>query len=149
MLAEQVAKMPGEATLTSRERRERALLSMSVADPEAGREVLGRLTPEHLSSPRVGRALEWLKAHLDKPLDGLPREDEELVGMVTQLVMSAEREPASRESMEMNFLLLEQRRIEDRITEAEEKGDFKGRAELNRERAALVERITHPESLAS
>jgi len=51
--------------------------------------------------------------------------------------------------MEMNFLLLEQRRIEDRITEAEENGDFKGRAELNRERAALVERITHPESLAS
>jgi DNA primase len=149
MLAEQVGKIPGEATLTSRERRERSLLAMSIADPEAGREVLERLTPEHLSSPRVGRALEWLKGHLDQPLAGLPRSDEELVGMVTQLVMSAEREPASRESMEINFLLLEQRRIEDRISEAEEKGDFEGRAELNRERAALVERIAHPERLAS
>jgi DNA primase len=148
-LAEQVAKVPGEATLTSRERRERALLAMSIADPVAGQEVLGRLTPEHLSSPRVERALEWLREHLERPLDGLPRGDEELVGTVTQLVMSAEREPASREAMEMNFLLLEQRRIEDQISAAEQEGDFEGRAELNRERAALVEQIAHPERLAS
>jgi hypothetical protein len=51
--------------------------------------------------------------------------------------------------MEMNFLLLEQRRIEDRISEAEASGDFEGRAELNRERAALIEQIAHPERLAS
>ena len=68
---------------------------------------------------------------------------------MTQLVMSAEREPASREAMELNFLLLEQRRIEDRISAAEREGDFEGRAELNRERAALVEQIAHPERLAS
>ena len=49
----------------------------------------------------------------------------------------------------MNFLQLEQRRIEDQIGEAEEKGDYERRAELNRERAALVERITRPERLAS
>ncbi len=149
MRAEQAGRIPGEATLTSRERRERALLAMSIADPKGGREVLERLTPEHLSSPRVGRALEWLRENLDEPLAGLPPEDEELVGLVTQLVMSAEREPASRDAMELNFLLLEQRRIEDRISAAEREGDFEGRAELNRERAALVEQIAHPERLAS
>jgi DNA primase len=140
---------PGDGALTSRERRERALLAMCIADPKEGREVLERLTPEHLSSPLVGRALEWLRAHLEEPLAGLPREDEELVALITQLVMTAEREPASGEAMEMNFLQLEQRRIEGQIGEAEEKGDYELRAELNRERAALVERIAHPERLAS
>jgi DNA primase len=146
---EEIGDAEGAGTLTSRERRERALLAMCIAEPKEGREVLGRLTPEHLSSPLVGRALEWLRAHLDQPLAGLPREDEELVALITQLVMSAEREPASGEAMEMNFLQLEQRRVEDQIGEAEEKGDFERRAELNRQRAALVERIAHPERLAS
>jgi DNA primase len=141
--------VPGDGALTSRERRERALLAMCIADPKEGREVLERLTPGHLSSPLVGRALDWLRAHLEEPLAGLPRDDEELVALITQLVMTAEREPASGEAMEMNFLQLEQRRIEGQIGEAEEKGDYERRAELNRERAALVERITRPERLAS
>ena len=139
----------GGGTLTSRERRERALLAMCIAEPKAGRGVLERLTDEHLSSPLAGRALEWLRPHLDEPLAGLPREDDELVALITQLVMSAEREPASEAAMEMNFLQLEQRRVEDQIGEAEKKGDFERGAELNRERAALVERIAHPERLAS
>jgi DNA primase len=135
----------GDAALTPRERRERALLAMCIADPKAGRELLDRLTPEHLSSPLTGRALEWLRGHLDQPLAGLPREDEELVSLITQLVMTAEREPTSGEAMEMNFLLLEQRRLEDLISEAEEKGDHQRSAELHRERAAMVERIARPE----
>jgi hypothetical protein len=135
----------GDSALTPRERRERALLAMCIADPKAGRELLDRLTPEHLSSPLAGRALEWLRGHLEEPLAGLPREDEELVSLITQLVMTAEREPTSGEAMEMNFLLLEQRRLEDLIGEAEEKGDHQRSAELHRERAALGERIMRPE----
>lgn len=131
-------------TLTPRERRERALLAMCVSDPKAGREVLGRLTPEHLS-PLGVRAAGWLSAHLDQPLAGLPREDEELVALVTQLVMTAEREPASQEAMDMNFLLLEQLRLRDRIAEAEAEGDATRRAELHREHAAVGERIQRPE----
>jgi DNA primase len=140
---------PDSPALTSRERRERALLAMCIAEPKVGREVLNRLTPEHLSSPQAIAALEWLREHLEEPLAGLPREDEGLVALVTQLVMSAEREPASEAAMEMNFMQLEQRRIEDQIGEAERKGDYERRAELNRERAELVERIAHPERLAS
>jgi DNA primase len=136
----------GGAALTPRERRERALLAMCIAEPKAGRAYLDRLTPEHLSSPPVGRALEWVRDHLDEPLAGLPREDEELVGLVTQLVMTAEREPASEGAMEINFLLLEQRRLEGEIAEADEKGDHNRSADLHRQRAALVERIARPET---
>ncbi len=138
------AQSEATGTLTPRERRERALLAMCVSDPKAGRELLERLTPEHLS-PLGARAAGWLSAHLDAPLAGLPREDEELVSLVTQLVMTAEREPASRDAMEMNFLLLEQLRLRDRIAEAEAEGDDKRGAELHREHAAVGERIQRPE----
>ena len=47
--------------------------------------------------------------------------------------------------MELNFLLLEQRRLEDEIAAAGERGDYERRAALSRERAALVERIAHAE----
>ena len=43
--------------------------------------------------------------------------------------------------MELNFLLLEQRRLEAEIAAAGEAGDYERRAALSRERAALVERI--------
>jgi DNA primase len=134
----------GGATLTSRERRERALLAMCIGEPESGRAYLERLGPEHVSAV-AARALEWLRGHLEQPLAGLPREDQELVSLMTQLVMLAEREPASEEAMELNFLQLEQRRLEERIEAAGESGDYERRAELNRERAALVERIKHAE----
>ena len=43
------------AELTSRERRERALLAMCIALPEEGREYLGRLTDAHLSPTGAAR----------------------------------------------------------------------------------------------
>jgi hypothetical protein len=132
-------------TLTPRERRERALLAMCLSDRAVGAEMLARLTPEHLSSPLAARALEWIRAHLDEPLAGLPQEDPELVSLVTQLVMSAQREPASRDAIEMNFMLLEQRRIEDQIRAAEKAGEVERSAELRRERAELGEKIMRPE----
>ena len=133
------------SALTPRERRERALLAMCIAEPASGKEYLERIEAEHLSSPVATRALEWLRGHLEQPLAGLPREDEELVSLVTQLVMIAERDPASDEAMELNFLQLEQRRLETRIEEAGQSGDYERRAALSRERAELVERIKHAE----
>jgi hypothetical protein len=47
--------------------------------------------------------------------------------------------------MELNYLLLEQRRLEGEIAAAGERGDYERRAALSRERAALVERIAHSE----
>ena len=134
--------------LSVRERRERALLSMCIASPAEGREFLGRLTPEHLSSPVVGRAREWLLSHLGDPLTGLPREDDELVSLVTNLKMQSEREPVARDAMELNFLQLEQVVLEGRIDAAQQKGGDPP-VELHRRRAELVERIAHWETASA
>jgi hypothetical protein len=105
---------------------------------------LERLGPDHLS-PAAGRASEWLKGHLEDPLSGLPREDEELVNLITEIVMTSQREPATPDAMELNYLQLEQRRVEDLISRASEEGEDQRVAELTRGRAELVERIAHAE----
>jgi DNA primase len=137
-----VAPRGGE--LTSRERRERALLAMCVARPEEGREYLERLTDEHLS-PSGAKAASWLREHLRDPASNLPHDDDRLAGLVAELVILSREEPASAEAMELNYLLLEQRRLESEIATAGEADDYERRAALSRERAALVERIARTE----
>jgi DNA primase len=140
------AKSPQPAPPVSvRDRRERALIAMCIASPAEGSEFLERLTPEHLSSPLTARALEWARGHLDDPMAGLPREDEALVSLVTQLVMDSRREPSSREAMELNFLQLEQAMVEDRLAEAQSGGGDPP-VDLQRRRAELAERIAHWET---
>jgi len=136
----QAPKPRQAAELTSRERRERALLAMCVALPVEGHDYLARLTDAHLS-PTGLRAAAWLREHPEDPASNLPHDDAELSGLITELVMTAREEPASHESMELNYLLLEQRRLEAEIAAAGERGDYERRAALSRERASLVERI--------
>ncbi len=135
------------AELTSRERRERALLAMCIAIPAEGRESLARLTEAPLS-PTGLRVAAWLREHPDDPASNLPHDDGELAGLIAELVIMSREEPASHEAMELNFLLLDQRRIEAEIAAAGERGDYERRAALSRERAALVERIAHAEHSA-
>jgi len=132
--------------LSARERRERALIAMCIGSPAEGREFLDRLTPEHLSSPLTARALEWTRGHLEEPMAGLPRDDEDLVSLVTQIVVTARREPASRDAMELNFLQLEQAMVEDQLAEAQ-KGGGDPPVDLQRRRAELAERIAHWETV--
>jgi hypothetical protein len=136
------------AELTSRERRERALLAMCIAIPSEGREYLARLTEAHLS-PSGLRVAAWLREHPDDPASNLPHDDGELAGLIAELVIMSREEPASHEAMELNFLLLDQRRIEGEIAAAGERGDYERRAALSRERAALVERMAHAERVGS
>ena len=68
---------------------------MCVRLPAEGREVLEQLTDEHFSSPVAARARRGSRDHLDDPLAGLPRDDEELLAYVTDVKMRAEEEPAS------------------------------------------------------
>jgi DNA primase len=138
------ARAPLQAELTSRERRERSLLAMCIALPQEGREYLSRLSSEHLS-PSGARAAGWLRDHPRDPASSLPRDDDELAGLIVELAIVAREEPASAEAMELNFLLLEQRRLERLIAEAGERGEYELRAALSRERAMLVERIAHAE----
>lgn len=136
------------AELTSRERRERALLAMCIALPAEGKEYLARLGEAHLS-PMGTRAAAWLREHPEDPASDLPREDSELSGLIAELVILAHDEPASPEAMELNYLLLEQRRLEAEIAKAGEASDPEHRAALSRERAALVERIARTERVGS
>ncbi|HEV2790798.1 MAG TPA: DNA primase [Solirubrobacterales bacterium] len=136
------------AELTSRERRERALLAMCIAIPAEGKDYLSRLTDAHLS-PTGLRVATWLREHPEDPASNLPHDDSELVGLIAELVIMSREEPSSHESMELNFLLLDQRRLEDEIAAAGERGDYERRAALSRERAALVQRIAHAERVAS
>lgn len=139
-----LALSAGRTELTSRERRERALLAMCIALPDEGKAYLTKLTDEHLT--RLGsRAAAWLRENPQDPASNLPREDAELSGLVAELIITAHDEPASPESMELNFLLLEQRRIEAEIAAAGEAEDPERRAALSMERAALVQRIAHAE----
>jgi DNA primase len=133
-----------QGELTSRERRERSLLAMCIAMPNEGKEYLARLGEAHLSATGQ-RAAAWLRQHPDDPASNLPHDDSELAGVIAELVIMSREEPASHEAMELNFLLLEQRRLEGEIAAAGERGDYERRAALSRERAALVERIAHSE----
>jgi DNA primase len=132
------------AELTSRERRERALLAMCIALPEEGKDYLTRLTDAHLSQ-QGARAAAWLREHRADPASNLPHDDSELAGLIAELVILAHDEPASPEAMELNYLLLEQRRLEADIAAAGEAEDPKRRAALSMERAALVVRIARTE----
>jgi DNA primase len=133
-------------SLSAHELYEQALFAMCIAAPAYGRDYLERLGSEHLSSGVMGRAREWLLVHLEQPREGLPREDEELVDVVTQLVVRAEREPASPEAMELNFLLLEKAAVERAIAAAEANGG-EPPVELQKRRAELSERIAHHQNV--
>jgi DNA primase len=135
------------AELTSRERRERALLAMCIALPEEGKGYLARLTGEHLSASGA-RIAAWLREHPEDPASNLPHDDSELAGLIAELVILAHDEPASPEAMELNYLLLEQRRIEAEIAAAGDQNDYERRAALSRDRAALVQRIAHTERVS-
>jgi hypothetical protein len=120
---------------------------MCIALPEPGADYLQRLGERHLS--RSGQAAAaFIREHPKDPAEHLPRENGALAALITELVMLAREEPASEEAMELNFLLLDQRRLEDEIAAAGERGDYERRARLSRERAALVERIARAQRVA-
>ncbi len=133
---------PVAVSLTPRETRERALLAMCIAQPEAGQGFIDRLTDDHLS-PSGRPALAWLRTHLADPMEGLPRDDAALTSLITELVMRAESEPASESAMQLNFDLLEQQRLEDGIAAAQKAGDYEVSTRLAGERAQLTDRIAH------
>jgi hypothetical protein len=123
-------------------------LAMCIADPKTGRLFIDRLSDEHLSESGAP-ALRWLREHLDDPMVGLPREDHALTALITELVMSSERVPASEGAMQLNFDLLEQQRLEDSISAAQSAGDYEAGARLSRERAQLTDRIAYAETLGA
>ena len=134
-----------QAELTSRERRERALLAMCIAMPERGQGVPGAARPRPTSRrPACAPPPGCASTPRTRPPTS-PTTTASWPGLIAELVIMSREEPASHEAMELNFLLLEQRRLEGEIAAAGERGDYERRAALSRERAALVERIAHAE----
>ena len=131
--------------LSEAEVRERALLGMCIAAPAHGRTCLERIGDGYLSSAGMVRARDWLLGHLDEPQVGLPRDDEELVNIVTELVLRSQREPASPEAIELNLLHLERSALDRQIATAEANGGDPP-VELQRRRAELTERLAHQQS---
>jgi hypothetical protein len=88
------------------------------------------------------RASAWLREHLEEPMEGLSRDDEDLWTYVTRVAMRSEREPASAAAMELNFLELELARVDDQLAAARTNGGDVP-VELQRKRGELTERIAH------
>ena len=120
---------------------ERIFLSMCLSEPVAGRELLGRLTDDHLSSDRTRAARDWLIAHFDEPLAGLPSEDPSLAATVTEVTMLADEEPASGAVLRLKFLELELRRIERALRHAARESDFERQRALWGEREGVRAQI--------
>jgi len=131
--------------LSAGELYEQALFAMCIASPADGRRYLEKLTAEHLSTPAMVRVRDWLAGNLDEPGAGLERDDHELADMVTQLIVRSQREPASPEAMELNFLLLEKAVVERRLLAARADGGQE-LVDLQKRRAELSEGISHQQS---
>jgi DNA primase len=134
-----------QRALNSRERRELGMLAMCVKLPAEGEAFLEKLTDAHFSRPAAARARAWLRDHLEDPMAGLSREDEELFSYVADLKLRAEEEPASAEAMELSFLELERAKVDDEIAAAETNGGPPP-VDLQRRRAELTERIARTQS---
>jgi DNA primase len=111
---------PGELAFAA----ERAFLSMCLASGEVGREYLGRLSADQLSSATVRDAREHLVSHFDDPLAELPDDDPAVAALITGVAMAAQEQAEATEPvLRMSFLQLELRRIEREIRRAAAEAD--------------------------
>jgi DNA primase len=152
LLAPLMARTPQRARSTARElsvggaalraeRWERIFLAMCVSSGEQGREYLERLTDEHLSSDVLRRARTWIIENFESPTIGLAGSDAQLAQAVSEIVVRASSQPASEHALEIGFLGLERRRLEQAIKAAAEAEDYERQRELSRRRNETTEQI--------
>ena len=114
----------GRAALSRREETEQAFLALCIASPEDGARALGELElEEHFSSGLLRRAASHLRAgSLSEPMASLAGEDldadQELKGLLAELVVEAGREEVRPGMLEVQRLQLELARIERDIRQA-------------------------------
>ena len=107
----------GETALAA----ERAYLMRCLASGALGREYLGRLSDEHLSTPALRAARAHLLSSFDDPLAGLSEDDPATAAVVNGVVAAAqEQTEATEPALRIDFLHLEQRRIERELRRAED-----------------------------
>jgi DNA primase len=103
---------------------ERRFLVLCLASGDAGKEMLDRVGPDHLSSDAVRRARDHLEEHFDDPLRGLAQDDSELAALVAEIALRAEEgEPPDGAAIRMAYLQLESRRIDRQSRTARKDGE--------------------------
>jgi hypothetical protein len=111
---------------------------MCLASGELGREYLGRLTGDQLSSAAVREARGHLVSRFDDPLAELPENDPAAAALITGVAMAAQEQAEATEPvLRMSFLQLELRRIEREIRRAAAEADHPRQDQLAGARQAV------------
>jgi DNA primase len=132
----------GAGELSRRADTERTFLALCIASPEDGARALETLDPaEHFTSERLRRAAAHLRAgRLAEPMEGVGGEDEELRGVLAELVVQAGHQPAAGApaTLEVQRIQLDLARWDRRILGARARGSgevsdlARSRAEVKR-----------------
>jgi DNA primase len=135
---------PVPVALDRRERGERTFLTLCLAFPREGRALLEEADLEQLFSADLARrAARHLLSHAEAPLEGLPDEDPELSGYVSELDARAARGGSARPgNLEHAWLSLELARLERAIDLARTSGTADGSvSRLSHEREQIRTRL--------
>ncbi len=128
------------AALDRTERTERSFLALCVAMPEDGARRLREIDLEaHFTGALTRRAAAFLREHAGAPSAGLPEGDDELRGLVAELVLRADDLEPSAATLEVEFLQLELGRLDRAIAAARAQGA--GVHELAAERQRVRDEI--------
>ena len=130
-----------ERVLDGASRVERAFLAMCLSQGERGREYLGRVRDDHLSSDMLRHTRKHLLTHFGDPLAQLPGNDPATAATITEVVMLADEEPSSEPALRLGYLQLELGRIERELRRAGQGDDFDRQRELWSERERVREAI--------
>jgi DNA primase len=128
---------PAAPPLDAVARAERSFLAMCVGRRELGHRYLMRLTDDHLTSAPLREARDWLTGHFESPLAELETQDPTLAALVTHVVALADEEPSSDIVLRINFLRLDERRIEREMRHAQGQEDYARQRDLQSEREGV------------
>lgn len=110
---------------------ERVFLALCLGAGQTGRDYLGRLSDEHLSSDLMRRARDHIAAHFGDPLADLDPGDRDFAGLVAGIALRADEQgPPEEPLLRMSFLALDLRRIDRGVKRALSDGDFATKDEL-------------------
>ncbi len=113
---------------------ETTFLALCLAAGDHGREQLGQLRDEHLTSSAARHARDHLREHFDDPLAALSGDRPEVAALVSGVALRAEElRPLDPMALRRSYLNLDLRRIERQMRAARHDEDFARLSELSGE----------------
>jgi DNA primase len=135
-----VSRAAPAAALDPTVRAERALLAYCLANRDAGQQALDSLPGDAFTDDLNRRAAEHLRAHLAKPEEGLPEEEDRLRRLVAALVAQASQGQRSRAALDAQLARVEHAHIKRQMAAAIAAGAG-GVTELKGRLARVEERL--------